>query len=142
MTSLEIRPRKKAGPLHNGAERGKGSIWHAVPGDPYASRSALCGQYPAIMWSCEDGDAVTCPRCLKQLATTTVVANTEEVYMEEPQITFGLTVTREEYDVIVAALSNPDGPSETILKGQLLLERLRQEQFGSSQKPSGGLGNG
>ncbi len=65
--AAEFRPRKKAGPLRNGAERGKGSIWHAVPGDPYASRDALCGAYPAIMWSCEDGEAVTCPRCLRRL---------------------------------------------------------------------------
>ncbi len=64
---------KKAGPLRNGAELGKGSVYHAVPvhsvhgGRQRPDWKALCGAYPAIMWSTEEGDAVTCHRCLKKL---------------------------------------------------------------------------
>lgn len=54
----------KAGPLRNGAERGKGTIWHAVPSE---NAKALCGAAPAIMWSTYEGDAVTCPRCRRAL---------------------------------------------------------------------------
>lgn len=66
---------RKAGPLRNGAERGKGTVWHAVPGaDYFNAKDALCGQHPAIMWSTGPGDAVTCPRCLKKMATSADVA--------------------------------------------------------------------
>lgn len=59
---------KKAGPLRNGAERGKGSIFHAVPGGAGGdTRPALCNQSPAIMWSYEEGGVVTCPRCIRIL---------------------------------------------------------------------------
>lgn len=57
----------KAGPLRNGAERGHGTIWHAVEGEAYAGGSALCGARPSIMWSCIEGAQVTCPRCCKKL---------------------------------------------------------------------------
>lgn len=67
-----IRALKMAGPLRNGAERGKGSVFHAVEvpeGREYAGDGgrALCGRAPAIMWSTEEGDVVTCPRCLGKL---------------------------------------------------------------------------
>jgi hypothetical protein len=71
--SLPFRPMCKAGPLHNGAERGKGTIIHAVPSG-HATHGdcgpALCGQQPAIMWSPCDGSEVTCPRCRRLLDTT------------------------------------------------------------------------
>lgn len=69
-------PMAKAGPLRNGYERGKGSIFHAVPERVggqwvpiYDAVPALCGQAPAIMWSSwrPQGQEVTCPRCLKKL---------------------------------------------------------------------------
>jgi hypothetical protein len=61
-----FRTMKKAGPLRNGAERGKGTILHsaAIQAD---GRAALCGQQPAIMWSDCEGREVSFPRCLKKL---------------------------------------------------------------------------
>ena len=61
--------RMKAGPLRNGAERGHGSVWHAIEGQFYDNAPALCGQRPRIMWSdWQPNDRkVTCPRCLKKL---------------------------------------------------------------------------
>jgi hypothetical protein len=55
----------KAGPLRNGAERGGGSIWHYVPGEPHDGRAALCGARPAIQWSSwtPQGQQVTCKKC-------------------------------------------------------------------------------
>lgn len=66
----EFTPRMKAGPLRNGAERGHGRIWHAVEGDPYSGRAAICGEQPRIMWSDwqPPNATVTCPRCLRKLA--------------------------------------------------------------------------
>jgi hypothetical protein len=64
----------KAGPLRNGAERGHGSVWHAVPASERMiefSGAALCGTAPSIQWSSWQPEKreVTCPRCLKKLAT-------------------------------------------------------------------------
>lgn len=56
-----------AGPLRNGAERGKGTAWHAVE----RGRS-LCGRFPKIDWSDwkPDDRKITCERCIKKLAHT------------------------------------------------------------------------
>jgi hypothetical protein len=60
---------KKAGPLRNGWERGKGSIWHAIPArNVHDTAMALCGTRPGIMWSMDEGQEITCPRC-KRIAT-------------------------------------------------------------------------
>lgn len=66
---MSYEPRMKAGPLRNGAERGHGSVFHAVPVDGHDLTPSLCGQRPAIMWSSwrRDGQQITCPRCLKKL---------------------------------------------------------------------------
>jgi hypothetical protein len=59
----------KAGALKNGAERGHGSVWHAVvPG-----KGALCGERPRIMWSSWSPAhaEVTCVRCQKAVAKLT-----------------------------------------------------------------------
>lgn len=69
---------KKAGPLRNGNERGKGSIFHAVEAWEGGSmestagsgRTAMCGQRPAIMWSSAGNGEVTCPRCRSRLSRT------------------------------------------------------------------------
>lgn len=60
----------KAGPLRNGAERGHGRIWHAVIGEPYSGRPAICGDRPAIQWSSwtPPGQQVTCKKCRRLLA--------------------------------------------------------------------------
>jgi hypothetical protein len=60
-------PLKKAGGLRNGYERGRGSVYHAVPATHYDTTKALCGASPRIMWASRPGDAVTCPRCLKRM---------------------------------------------------------------------------
>lgn len=69
-------PLQKAGALRNGNERGKGSVFHAIAIDDgqtashiWDQKQAICGTYPSIMWSnTSEGDAITCPRCLKKLA--------------------------------------------------------------------------
>jgi len=61
-------PMRRAGALRNGAERGKGSIWHAVKPSQQNGGKALCGVRAAIMWT-EGGAEITCPRC-KKLALT------------------------------------------------------------------------
>lgn len=68
-------PLAKAGPLRNGAERGGGSIYHAVPHhkpEIWMTATncgpALCGQMPRVQWSSEPGQEVTCHRCLRRLA--------------------------------------------------------------------------
>jgi hypothetical protein len=68
-------PLQKAGALRNGNERGKGSVFHAVAIDDgqtashvWDQKQAICGTYPSIMWSTAyEGDAISCPRCLKKL---------------------------------------------------------------------------
>lgn len=66
--TTDYRPMRKAGALRNGAERGKGSIYHAVAPSSSGWGKALCGETPAIMW-CEGGAAavVTCPRCIRKM---------------------------------------------------------------------------
>lgn len=60
---------KKAGPLRNGWELGKGSIYHAIPArNCHDTAMALCGTRPAIMWSTEEGTEITCPRCKRVAA--------------------------------------------------------------------------
>ena len=58
---------RKTGRRSNGAERGKGPVYHAVPA---SSCRALCGTQPGDRsdWSSYTGDAVTCPRCVTKLA--------------------------------------------------------------------------
>jgi hypothetical protein len=60
----------KAGPLRNGAERGHGSIWHAVNGDAWSGVAAICGDQPRIQWSSwtPAGQQVTCKKCLRLIA--------------------------------------------------------------------------
>ncbi len=55
----------KAGALRNGSERGHGSIWHIVPGEPCDGRSALCGARPSIMWTTWGKQEATCKTCKK-----------------------------------------------------------------------------
>ena len=65
---------KMAGPLSSGAERGRGSLIHAVEtldqeqllkyGDNLA---ALCGRFPSIRWASGAHESVTCPRCASKL---------------------------------------------------------------------------
>jgi hypothetical protein len=64
------RIRAKAGPLRNGAERGGGTVWHAVTGDHADGGAALCGARPAIMWSSwTPKDArIGCARCARLVA--------------------------------------------------------------------------
>lgn len=63
----DLRVLRMTGRCANGAERDKGSRWHAVPaGHPWIK--AVCGAQPGQRgngWSDYPGDAVTCPRCLK-----------------------------------------------------------------------------
>lgn len=60
----------KAGPLRNGAERGHGSVWHAVVARPESGAEALCGARPKIMWSSWSPPhaEITCARCRKLAA--------------------------------------------------------------------------
>lgn len=58
--------RKKTGRLTDGYERGKGVLFHAV-----VCETALCGAKPGRLsagWSIEQGDKVTCDKCLKKLS--------------------------------------------------------------------------
>lgn len=60
---------KKAGKLRNGAERGKGSVYHMIE-TSYPSlidEPALCGARPRLQWSAVDREKqwITCPKCLK-----------------------------------------------------------------------------
>lgn len=64
-------PLMKAGGLRNGAERGHGPVYHAVPDAGHDTRKALCGAAPRIMWSSFRGSGVvTCPRCLRKLGVS------------------------------------------------------------------------
>lgn len=72
MTPVTFIPLRMAGPLRDG-EPGKGTIWHAVAfvlGDEARAmspvRKALCGTQPAIQWTSDPGDAVTCAKCLRK----------------------------------------------------------------------------
>lgn len=71
----------KAGPLRNGAERGGGSVWHAVTFTPESGGAALCGTQPAIMWSrwSPPHVEVTCKRCKKLVAEMFPPADEPEV---------------------------------------------------------------
>src|SRR4051812_38955880 len=54
---------------HDGAERGSGSRFHAVP---EGASEALCGARPghrSAGWSAQEGDHATCPRCLEILTS-------------------------------------------------------------------------
>ena len=65
-----IHIRHMAGPLRAGGEAGEGRLWHAIEtetGEQLGRKPALCGTQPGIMWAAEEGDAVTCERCLDKL---------------------------------------------------------------------------
>lgn len=67
MTETPDRILKLTGRLANGAEGGKGSRYHSVPG---GGQKARCGAAPgrrSAGWSSYPGDAVTCPKCLAKL---------------------------------------------------------------------------
>jgi len=68
MSGNNYLPLMKAGGLRNGAERGGGSVFHAVPEAGHDTRKALCGTAPRIMWSGFVGEAVNCPRCSRKLS--------------------------------------------------------------------------
>lgn len=63
-----------AGSCRNGAERDKGSLYHAVvsESDPSCTAiPALCGRRPGIRsagWSRASAPGVTCPKCQKKAA--------------------------------------------------------------------------
>ena len=55
-------------PLYYNRAEYANAVYHAVPIDPWDAKScglirALCGAAPAV-WSTQDGDRVTCRRCL------------------------------------------------------------------------------
>jgi hypothetical protein len=57
----------KAGKLASGAERGKGSVVHAIDTDSdLYLQEALCGARPKIQWS-ERGGQTTCSKCILEL---------------------------------------------------------------------------
>ena len=63
---------RKIGRCANGAERGKGFIYHAVDNGHW---SALCGTQPGRLsagWQSEPEplEKVNCPKCLKKLAAS------------------------------------------------------------------------
>lgn len=55
MQPNEFKILRKAGSLRNGAERGAGTIWHAVKGEPHFGTAALCGNRPRIQWRAGEG---------------------------------------------------------------------------------------
>ena len=59
----------KAGKLANGAERGRGTVFHVVEfsGRYPNTERALCGARPKIQWGTigRDRQEPTCPRCRK-----------------------------------------------------------------------------
>lgn len=63
----DIECRRLAGRCTDGAERGKGQLFHAVP---TISNTALCGAKPgrhSAGWSETVGQDITCPKCLRKL---------------------------------------------------------------------------
>lgn len=70
-------PRYLSGRLSNGAERGKGTLYHAIPLDARGNASewatAVCGARPGrrsgsgFVEPLNADQAITCPRCLKKL---------------------------------------------------------------------------
>jgi hypothetical protein len=63
----EVIPRRLAGVCADGAERGGGTVFHAVA---VGAWRAACGAEPgrrSAGWSDSAGDAVTCPRCLRKI---------------------------------------------------------------------------
>lgn len=58
-----------AGRCANGAERDRGSIWHAVArGSAHAVCGKTYGRHSGGWCEAQNNEAVTCPRCLKKLA--------------------------------------------------------------------------
>lgn len=66
MITVDFIPLRMAGSLREG-ERDKGTIWHAVAVCDRRDPMALCGKRPAMQWTSEPGDAITCARCLRIL---------------------------------------------------------------------------
>jgi len=67
----KIDARRKIGRCANGAERGKGYIYHAIKGGAW---TAMCGAKPGRQsagWQSEPEpvERVNCPRCLKKLSS-------------------------------------------------------------------------
>lgn len=60
----EYKILRKTGRLLNGNEGGAGFIYHAVKGS-----YAICGTTHGRLgnWSVEEGEKITCPKCLKKL---------------------------------------------------------------------------
>ena len=66
-----ITARRKIGRCANGAERGKGYVYHAIADFNW---TALCGAEPGRMsagWQAEPEpiERVNCPRCVRKLVT-------------------------------------------------------------------------
>lgn len=61
-----------AGRCADGAERGKGSLFHAVE---IGKSAALCGAKPgrhSAGWSFSNGVVLTCQKCIRKLQLATV----------------------------------------------------------------------
>lgn len=74
MSAAAYTPMRKTGRCANGAERDRGTQWHAVQ---YGFLAALCGTTPGRRsdWSLHTGGAVTCPRCLRKIVRATGAAS-------------------------------------------------------------------
>ncbi len=71
MTTIAM---KLAGRCADGRERGQGVKFHALPAgtSEYTHGPALCGQSGgrrSVGWVIREGAVVTCPRCLRKIAT-------------------------------------------------------------------------
>ena len=67
-----IEPRYLIGRAWNGFQRDRGTIYHATDSGAYSHGAALCKVAPgrrSAGWSSNAGEAVTCSRCIKRLAT-------------------------------------------------------------------------
>jgi hypothetical protein len=69
--SESIRAVYLLGRCANGAERDKGKLVHAVPDSGVALCGATYGSRSAGWSREEDGQMVTCPRCLRRATVTT-----------------------------------------------------------------------
>ena len=66
-----MKARQLTGRCRNGAERDRGTVYHAVGEVQRPFGRALCGARPGLRsggWSDQAGECVTCPRCLRKLS--------------------------------------------------------------------------
>lgn len=81
---------KLAGRCANGAERDRGSVWHALQkGAAYALCGKTYGRHSGGWSYAENSEGITCPHCIKKLAEHDQIIEKAATACENPKSYLG-----------------------------------------------------